>query len=29
MDAMQKQGYTQKELLDAGLAVNGKKGGRL
>ena len=27
MDAMQKQGYTQKELLDAGLAVNGKKGG--
>ena len=29
MDAMQKQGYTQKELLDAGLAVNGKKGRRL
>ena len=27
MDAMQKQGYTQKELLDAGLAVNGQKGG--
>ncbi len=27
MDAMQKQGYTQKELLDAGLAVNSKKGG--
>ena len=27
LDAMQKQGYTQKELLDAGLAVNGKKGG--
>ena len=27
MDAIQKQGYTQKELLDAGLAVNGKKGG--
>ena len=27
LDAMQKQGYTQKELLDAGLAVNGRKGG--
>ena len=27
LDAMQKRGYTQKELLDAGLAVNGKKGG--